>query len=344
MWFMPRFPTIFLVSTALITCIFFAFILWMDPYGVRVKAGDSPGPVMDLNQRYMYPRLVRSQVYDSAVFGTSTVRLIDPQQLDHNLKTRFANLAMNAATPWEQMQLAQLFVRKTPHTKHIFWGIDPTWCAPDATSLEKQRTFRPFPPWLYDDSLWNNVTGQLSFTTLEVAIRVAGFYLGQRKPRLRDDGFEIFTPPEHTYDVSRARHHLWGTTSTEDEAHIRALWEKPSTPYPLTPQEQQGLAFPALDWLRDVLKQLPENTQVTFVFPPVHISAQPRPGGREAALETLCKAHIASFKSVHQNTNVLDWRIGSQITSHDENYWDPLHYRLPIAQQLTQKLIDQHRP
>ena len=31
---------------------------------------------------------------------------------------------------------------------------------------------------------------------------------------------------------------------------------------------------------------------------------------------------------------LIDFRIASKITSADTNYWDPLHYRLPIAHRI----------
>ena len=31
----------------------------------------------------------------------------------------------------------------------------------------------------------------------------------------------------------------------------------------------------------------------------------------------------------------LDRRFASPITSHDSNFWDPLHYRVPIARRVT---------
>jgi len=42
---------------------------------------------------------VRSGRYDSAVVGTSTVRLLDPQRLGALFGARFANLGLNAGTP-----------------------------------------------------------------------------------------------------------------------------------------------------------------------------------------------------------------------------------------------------
>ncbi len=55
--------------------------------------------------------------------GTSTARLLDPQELDRAFGGRFANLAMNAATPWEQTQLARLFLTRAPARACCF-GLD----------------------------------------------------------------------------------------------------------------------------------------------------------------------------------------------------------------------------
>src|SRR3954470_65919 len=103
-----RFAVSFAATALGLTAILYAFIVLMDPFGVRVSPGHAPTPIMDVNQRFMYPQLVRSGRYDSAIFGTSTVRLLDPDQLNAQFGGRFINLGMNAATPWEQMQLVDL--------------------------------------------------------------------------------------------------------------------------------------------------------------------------------------------------------------------------------------------
>jgi hypothetical protein len=36
---------------------------------------------------------------------------------------------------------------------------------------------------------------------------------------------------------------------------------------------------------------------------------------------------------------VIDWRIASPITTNDSNYWDGLHYRLPIARRIARELV-----
>ena len=71
----------FLAGAAGCAALLFAFVAVLDPFGMRVGAGQAARPIMDINQRYMYPQLVRSGRFDAAVLGTSTMRLLDPQTL-----------------------------------------------------------------------------------------------------------------------------------------------------------------------------------------------------------------------------------------------------------------------
>ncbi|MGZ8417412.1 MAG: hypothetical protein ACXWVQ_10610 [Methyloceanibacter sp.] len=68
-----------------------------------------------------------------------------------------------------------------------------------------------------------------------------------------------------------------------------------------------------------------------MAFMPAHIAAQPVPGSKDAAKENECKARIAALARRYGALPVIDFRIRSEITSNDQNYWDQLHYRLPIA-------------
>src|SRR5687768_17031237 len=82
--------------------VLYAFIALIDPYDNVPFSPPIERPIMDINQRFMYPAVARSQRFDSAVIGTSTSRLLNPEKLDAVLGGRFANLAMNSATAWEQ--------------------------------------------------------------------------------------------------------------------------------------------------------------------------------------------------------------------------------------------------
>src|SRR5215510_6123965 len=66
---------------------------------------------------------------------------------------------------------------------------------------------------------------------------------------------------------------------------------------------------------------------------------QPWPGTQGAAVDAECKARMAVLAGKHR-ARLIDWRIVSPLTTNDENYWDPLHYRLPIAERLAHELAE----
>src|SRR5262245_37790314 len=135
--------------------VLYVFVLAMNPYGNLPDTVLPRHEMMDDNQRYQYPSVARSGRYDSLIIGTSTARLLDPRPFEAALGGRFANVAMNAGTAWEQVQLARLFLRhqKKPHALVV--ALDVVWCDKDA---ERDRiTFRGFPEWMYDDNRWNDL-------------------------------------------------------------------------------------------------------------------------------------------------------------------------------------------
>jgi hypothetical protein len=321
-----RFAAWFAGAAAAAALGLFGFVFVADPYGTRVGPKHPPRPIMDLNQRYMYPQIVRSGRYDSAVFGTSTIRLTDPQQLGELFGARFANLGLNAGTPWEQVELAMLFLRHVPHPKVVVWGLDPTWCEPDAD--RKRLTFRPFPPWLYDEDRWNDLPGLFNLTSVEIAGRIVLHAMGLMPSRIREDGYEVFVPPESAYDLERARAHI----------HAGALPESTAAaPAPQAPGPEP--ATPALAWLDALLARIPKGTETILLFPPVHAVLLPPEGSAGAAIDETCKRRVAGIARARGAT-LLDFKRRSGVTMDDSNYWDALHYRIGIADRIARALYD----
>jgi hypothetical protein len=318
----------FLASLLVLGAILLGFVAVMDPFGLRVTSGKPARPLMDLNQRYMYPQLVRSGAFDSAILGTSTMRLLDPALLSQATGGRFANLAMNAATPWEQVQMAKLFAGQAPAAKAVIWGLDLPWCSDTATAPENRLTPRPFPPWLYSTPSWTNVFRQLNLTTLEVSLRLLGNRFGLQPERMRGDGYEVFTPPEESYDLARARFHLFAQHGgmAPDTTPL-------TTADVVTPQKRANWRFPALAWLDESLAALPQSTVKVIVLPPTHAAGLPREGSTAAQLYDACKAALTELAGRH-GAALVDYAHMSSVTKADENYWDPLHYRLPIARRI----------
>ncbi len=311
--------TLLLTAGGLVAALFL-FVLLIDPYDNVPFSPPIERPMMDDNQRFLYPGLVRSGKFDSAVFGTSTSRLLRPAQLDELFGGRFANLAMNSATAWEQYRIADLFLRTVPAPRTVVFGIDRVWCEPDADT--QRLTFRPFPPWMYDDDRWNDLAYLLNGKTLEIAGRLVEYHLGLRPPRLGPDGYERFVPPESEWDWTKVEPMIWGGPKT---AVVPV-----DPPYVPGEAERQGWRYPALDWLEELVDRLPAGTQPILAFMPVHVAALPQPGSALAAREQECKDRIARIGAAH-GAAVVDFRFASRITTEDTNYWDSLHYRVGIA-------------
>jgi hypothetical protein len=286
-------------------------------------------PLVSGSQRFDYPQAMRSGRFDSLIVGSSTARLIDPQALNGAFNARFANMAMNASTAWEQWTVFEYFRRHAGAPKVLIVGIDAGWCAPDADT--RRITTHGFPEWLYDDNRWNDFPNLFNSGTLELAGRLVGYHLGLNRARSRYDGFEIFTPAENEFDLTRAQHNIWIGQQR------RPLPDLP--PPPLSDAERRALSFPALAWMDAMLAELPPASLKVLAFMPVHVALQAWPGTHNAAVDAECKARIASIART-RGAKVVDWRIASPITTNDENYWDGLHYRLPIAQRIARELTE----
>lgn len=298
------------------------FVAVLNPYGNLPWRLTGSHVVMDDNQRFQYPALVRERDYDSIVIGTSTSRLLDPELLDARFGGRFLNLAFNDGRAWEQSQLMRLVQAEGAKLKTLIVGLDVVWC--DRHADERRVTKRGFPDWMYDANRWNDFAFMLNGKAVEIAGRKLAYYLGLTEARISSRGFEVFVPPDASYDAEKAQRKIWGNRGDRRRAT--------SQTYVASDEERQGWDFPALQWLEADLAALAAE-RVILVFMPVHIAAQPRLGSQVAAVEAECKARVAELAHRH-NAYLVDFRNHSQLTIRDENYWDNLHYRLPIAGQI----------
>ena len=57
-------------------------------------------------------------------------------------------------------------------------------------------------------------------------------------------------------------------------------------------------------------------------------------GSDFAATWTACKAGVAALAEAVPNATVADFMLPSPITADAGNYWDPVHYRVPMADRI----------
>lgn len=298
-----------------------------NPYG-NIVVSPLRHVLMDDNQRFQYPAVVRSGRYNSIVIGTSTSRLLNPAQLDAKLGGQFANLALNSGTAWEQWRFARLFAAKTPARRTLLIGLDHVWC--EATADSERITARGFPEWMFDDNPWNDLTYLLNARAIEISGRRIGHALGFVKERWPHNGYEVFVPPESTYDVVRARQNIYQSRPAKRPVREAAAGNAKA----LRPD-----GFPALTWLESLLDRSVEAwPHVIVLIVPIHVAAMPRAGTLSGTREANCKLEVAAMAKRHARP-VVDLRIPSPLTTRDENFWDGVHYRVPIADRIADHLV-----
>jgi hypothetical protein len=91
--------------------------------------------------------------------------------------------------------------------------------------------------------------------------------------------------------------------------------------------------FPALGWLDLQLAALPQTTRVVLVLPPVHAASLNGTGQESARSDDACKASLGAVARQH-GAGLIDYRVASILATRDENFWDPLHYRVGIAKRI----------
>ncbi|MGE0226729.1 MAG: hypothetical protein AB7F35_09765 [Acetobacteraceae bacterium] len=307
---------------ALVVAVVYAFVVLLDPFDTLPLSPPADRIQVASNARFAFPSLARSHRFDSALFGTSTSRLLRPAALDPLLGTRLANLSMNDATVWEQARLMQVFLRAHPDPKLVMWGLDVRWCVTGDTY--QRLTGRTFPDWLYQDNPWAGYGEMLNLYAVQSAGQLFGILAGIKPAVYGRDGYTRFVPPDSAYDRAKVA------------ANLRAAGV--SVPPGIRTGPPAAWRYPALELLRDHLAMLPAQTRKLVFFVPYHRVMLPPPGTEAAAVWDECKRRVAAMARTMPNLHVADFLIPSPITTEDDNYWDPQHYTVAAADRLARGL------
>jgi hypothetical protein len=315
-----------LLATALALGGALTALIWIaDPYqNVPFSPRWARAPV-DTNQRFAYPAIARAAEFDGVVLGTSTGRLLNPAHFDALFNARFANLAMNSATAWEQYRIGDLFIRSRSVTRYLVVAVDSVWCV---TGPEFERyTFRKFPEWMYDDNRWNDLLYLVNDKALEQAVREVQYLRGLRRAKYRSDGYRDFLPADDEYDLAKARTKIYG-------AAVNAHAELPPVA-PVGPTViDRTLEFPTHGMLEDLFAMAGDEAIKVLLMVPYHEHVL----RSTASLYAECKGRLVDLAARHPNTHVVDFMIPSALTSDDRNYWDALHYTRHIARSVERHL------
>nr|WP_321986090.1 hypothetical protein [uncultured Lichenicoccus sp.] len=322
-----RFLAVLLLSVGVPLGIAYLFVVLVDPWGMLPLHLPIARVPISTNARYSFPALATDPKFDAVIIGTSTSRLLRPAVLDAPFNAHFANLAMNAATAWEQERLLLLFTRTHPHARAVVTGLDASWCL--AGPASPRLTGRPFPAWMYGGTRWRGYGQMLSLYALQEAANQAAAALGLKRRPYGADGYTNFLPPDAAYDAARV------------EAIFRSWGHVDDTPAGPAPIE-----LPYMTGLAALLGRLPPDAVKLLYFPPITDETMGVVGSRTRASWDACKRLAITAAGRTPNSIVLDFAQSDAITLAHSNFWDPLHYRIGIANQVMQdmaaSLSDKH--
>jgi len=310
--------------TLIIMLVIYTLIILVDPYDNSAISIPAKRVPIAANQRFSYPAIAKDDSFNSIVIGTSTVRLLNPDILDIEFNTKFANLSMNSATAYEQYKIYDLFRRNHDAIKYLILGIDGVWC--DTRQDPDKFTFRPFPPWLYDNNKWNDYLYMFNDKALENAVRLIEYWLGKREPRQGINGYSNFLEKWAPYDLTKAINNLYGNSDKKKEFTEKYMASKS---IPVT-DEKNNYTFPIHKMMSDLLLSLDDDTIKIILFVPYHYKTIY--SGYERYEQ--CKSEISKLSGNFENIHLVDFMFFSDITTKDSNYWDSLHYRVDIAEQV----------
>jgi hypothetical protein len=317
-----RFVVVLLGAFSGVMLAVWLFVVLVDPFGsLPLSLPFDRGPV-DSNARYAFPMLARDPRFDSAMLGTSTVRLLRPVTFDRLFGARFVNLAMSSATPYEQSRLLELFLAAHPAPRLLLFGVDTQWCEIDSY---RRFTERPFPEWLYSGSRWAGYREMADFYSVDKAWRALMEWTGLKKRVHGRDGYTQFVPDDSRYDPARVAELMAAVAPYGARDGMRgppATWNMPN-----------------MELMRDAIARIPATTPLLMLIVPVNQRLIAVPGTPEATLLDECKRRVTALADARGHATLIDFMIASPITSHDENYWDPWHYRADIAERIAQDVV-----
>jgi hypothetical protein len=324
-----QFSVLLLATAALSLLLTYVSVYLIDPYDMFLYSPDITRKPVAKMPRHWKPGIARKSDFDSILIGTSSIMLLKPERLNPKLDARIANLALPAASPWEQLQIFELFRQHHASLNLIVIGVDQAWCSTDGADQyldvgdRELAEGRKLKEWLYASDFLGQLP-PLNARLVDESIRQVKSLLGIKDYGNGNDGYYDFTVRyKERYSPQRIQENLYGKPP-----------RKPPKAENIAPNVIKNWAFPDIEKLRLALESLAQSTRKILVFPPYHHFSPYLAGSRNKARWAECKRRVARIGDSVANVTVVDFLFESAITLNDGNYWDSTHYKVEIANQL----------
>lgn len=140
------------VTLFILLCLTAGLVIFVDPFFQYHKPLPSLHYTID-NQLSQNPGMIKNFDYDSVILGSSMTVNFDTVLFAETMGLNTIKLSVNAAYPKDISNSLALIQKHRKNINTVFIGIDPSTyqAAPDITAY-------PYPEYLYDDNLFNDVS------------------------------------------------------------------------------------------------------------------------------------------------------------------------------------------
>ena len=287
-------------------------------------------PIFSQEQRFQNAGLARNWEYDTIILGTSMTENFVPSQVDavFGEGTKTLKLSISGSSLYEERLAGEVALR-TGQVKRIIWGLDYASFRGGKELLHEE--YGPYPIYLYDQNIWNDVQYLYNISTLEDSLRVLKRKLtNTEQPAIRLD---LLNNWQQKYNYAFNLKYVYEHYKQAKEADIKAVQEG----------ETDSLAAAQESFDHNVLRIVREHPEVEyhFFYPPYSILRfqlwyEYQPVRFYNQMEI--KIYIYEQLSAYPNVHIHDFQSEAEITHRLEYYKDVSHYSQAINQYMIEQM------
>jgi hypothetical protein len=309
--------TVVAIALAL-SAVVIAFNAWVDPFQHYHAAKRFAPRYYNAWQRYENPGLAKFSDYDRIVTGSSLMECVLPEDVDRVMGGKTINLSVSAQTAYDAGRLLSVALA-TGKPKHIIMNVDyNAFSGP----IDRSGFSEPFPAYLYDDNLVNDLPYVLGVGTLRKSLETA---LGLHWSRFNTDPARMwYWGAEHQFFAAKAVQGL-------DPSNLNARFHQP-------PRTLAGMQASFEANLAPLIERHPD-VKFTFVYAPyailVWLDFQQR-GQLEVTLAF--REWLFERMRRYKNVEIFDFHAEPEIVMDLDHFTDIYHYSPKLSRSLIETM------
>jgi hypothetical protein len=293
---------------------------WVDPFEHYRKPTMFAPRFYNAWQRYENVGIAKHWDYDRIVTGSSLMECIVPEDVDRAMGGKTVNLAISAETAYDAGELLRVALA-TGKPRQVIMNLDYNGFsgAPDRSGFAE-----PFPTYLYDDRLWNDIPYLLGVETTGKSLETL---LGLHWSRFNTDPARMwYWGWEHQFFAAKAVQGL-------DPRDLNAKFHQP-------PRTLAGMQASFEANLEPLIEKYP-RVRFTFVYAPYSILVWSDFQQRGQVGVTLAfRDWLFERARRYPNVEFFDFQAEPALVTDLDYYTDIYHYSPKVSKAMVEAIAE----